>query len=50
MFDASARIVTFNRRYIDMYDLSTDIVKPGCHFRDLMQHRQGQRIVRRRRR
>ena len=22
-----------------MYDLSTDIVKPGCHFRDLMQHR-----------
>ena len=30
MFDASARIVTFNRRYIDMYDLSTDIVKPGC--------------------
>ena len=38
-FDASARIVTFNRRYIDMYNLSTDIVKPGCHFRDLMQHR-----------
>ena len=39
-FDASARIVTFNRRYIDMYNLSTDIVKPGCHFRDLMQHRE----------
>ena len=38
-FDASARLVTFNRRYIEMYDLSTDIVKPGCHFRDLMQHR-----------
>ena len=38
-FDASARVVTFNRRYIDMYNLSTDIVKPGCHFRDLMQHR-----------
>ncbi len=38
-FDASARLVTFNRRYIDMHDLSTDIVKPGCHFRDLMQHR-----------
>ena len=38
-FDASARLVTFNRRYIDMYGLSTDIVKPGCHFRDLMQHR-----------
>ena len=39
MYDASARLVTFNRRYIDMHDLSTDIVKPGCHFRDLMQHR-----------
>ena len=38
-FDASARLVTFNRRYIEMHDLSTDIVKPGCHFRDLMQHR-----------
>ena len=38
-FDASARVVTFNRRYIDMYGLSTDIVKPGCHFRELMQHR-----------
>ena len=38
-FDASARLVTFNQRYIDMYKLSTDIVKPGCHFRDLMQHR-----------
>ena len=38
-FDASARVVTFNRRYIDMYNLSTEIVKPGCHFRDLMQHR-----------
>ena len=38
-FDASARLVTCNRRYIEMHDLSTDIVKPGCHFRDLMQHR-----------
>ena len=38
-FDASARLVTFNRRYTEMHDLSTDIVKPGCHFRDLMHHR-----------
>src|SRR6185437_17028973 len=38
-FDASARVVTFNRRYIDMYNLSTEIVKPGCHFYDLLQHR-----------
>jgi diguanylate cyclase (GGDEF)-like protein/PAS domain S-box-containing protein len=39
LFDASARIVTFNRRYVDMYKLSTEVVKPGCHFRELMQHR-----------
>jgi diguanylate cyclase (GGDEF)-like protein/PAS domain S-box-containing protein len=39
LYDASARVVTFNRRYIDMYKLSTDIVKPGCHFQELMQHR-----------
>jgi diguanylate cyclase (GGDEF)-like protein/PAS domain S-box-containing protein len=38
-FDASTRLVTFNRRYIEMHDLSTDIVKQGCLFRDLMQHR-----------
>jgi diguanylate cyclase (GGDEF)-like protein/PAS domain S-box-containing protein len=39
LYDASARVVTCNRRYIDMYDLSTDIAKPGCRFFDLIQHR-----------
>jgi diguanylate cyclase (GGDEF)-like protein/PAS domain S-box-containing protein len=39
LYDASARIVTFNRRYIDMYNLSTDVVKPGLHYYDLIQHR-----------
>ena len=39
LYDASARVVIFNQRYIDMYDLSTDVVKPGCHFFDLIQHR-----------
>ena len=38
-YDASARIVTFNQRYIDMYKLSTDVVKPGLHYYDLIQHR-----------
>ncbi|MDO8439482.1 MAG: PAS-domain containing protein, partial [Telluria sp.] len=40
LYDASARIILCNRRYIDMYGLSTSVVKPGCHFRDLIQHRQ----------
>ena len=39
LYDASARVVICNQRYIDMYGLSTDIVKPGCHFYDLIQHR-----------
>jgi len=29
LYDASARVVVCNQRYIDMYGLSKDIVKPG---------------------
>jgi diguanylate cyclase (GGDEF)-like protein len=39
LYDADARIVLCNRRYLEMYDLSPDVVKPGCHFRDLIAHR-----------
>src|SRR5215468_10290812 len=39
MFDAEARLVVCNRRYIDMYGLSTDVVKPGCPLGDLLRHR-----------
>jgi diguanylate cyclase (GGDEF)-like protein/PAS domain S-box-containing protein len=39
MFDAAARLVVCNRRYIEMYGLSTDVVKPGCALRDLLRHR-----------
>jgi methyl-accepting chemotaxis protein len=39
MFDAQGRIVLFSQRYIDMYKVSTEIVRPGCHLRTLMQHR-----------
>jgi diguanylate cyclase (GGDEF)-like protein len=40
LFDASGRLVICNRRYIDMFGLSADVVKPGCHLRDLIRHRQ----------
>jgi diguanylate cyclase (GGDEF)-like protein len=40
LFDASGRLVISNRRYIDMFGLSADVVKPGCHLRDLIRHRQ----------
>jgi diguanylate cyclase (GGDEF)-like protein/PAS domain S-box-containing protein len=39
LYDASARIILCNQRYIGMYGLSTEVVKPGCHFYDLIQHR-----------
>jgi len=39
LYDESGHIVICNQRYIDMYKLSTDVVKPGCHFYDLIRHR-----------
>jgi diguanylate cyclase (GGDEF)-like protein/PAS domain S-box-containing protein len=39
LYDASARVVVCNQRYIGMYGLSPDIAKPGCHFYDLIRHR-----------
>jgi diguanylate cyclase (GGDEF)-like protein len=40
MFDASERLVLCNQRYIELYGLSSDTVRPGCSFRDLLGHRQ----------
>ncbi|MGN6115317.1 MAG: bifunctional diguanylate cyclase/phosphodiesterase [Nitrobacter sp.] len=40
MFDASERLIVCNRRYIEMYGLSADIIKPGCTFREAIAHRQ----------
>jgi diguanylate cyclase (GGDEF)-like protein len=40
LFDASARLVICNQRYIDMFGLSPDVARPGCHLRDLVLHRQ----------
>ncbi len=39
MFDAQGRIIVVNGRYIEMYDLSPRIVRPGCALRALIQHR-----------
>ena len=39
LFDASQRLVVCNQRYIEMYGLSEDIVKPGCSFREIIAHR-----------
>ena len=40
LFDAGAQIVVCNRRYVEMYNLSPEIVKPGCTLYELILHRQ----------
>src|SRR3954469_1665837 len=39
LFDASERIVVCNRRYLEMYALNPQIVRPGCTLGDLLNHR-----------
>ena len=39
LFDSSQRLVICNQRYIDMYGLSREVVKPGCSFREVIAHR-----------
>jgi diguanylate cyclase (GGDEF)-like protein/PAS domain S-box-containing protein len=39
LFDAAERIVVCNRRYVEMYGLDPDVVKPGCSLTDLLTHR-----------
>ncbi|HEX5213223.1 MAG TPA: methyl-accepting chemotaxis protein [Pseudolabrys sp.] len=39
LVDAAERLVVVNDRYVDMYGLSREIVKPGCTLRDLFKNR-----------
>jgi diguanylate cyclase (GGDEF)-like protein/PAS domain S-box-containing protein len=39
MFDADGRLAVVNERYVAMYDLSADIIKPGCTLLDMLEHR-----------
>jgi diguanylate cyclase (GGDEF)-like protein len=39
MFDADERLVVCNNKFIEMYDLSRDIAKPGCTLREILKHR-----------
>lgn len=38
VYDADNRIVLVNRRYIELFDMSADIVRPGTHYRDVLAH------------
>jgi diguanylate cyclase (GGDEF)-like protein len=39
LYDSSARLIVCNKRYISMYGLSCEVVKPGLSLRDLLLHR-----------
>ena len=39
MFDMSGTLVLCNQRYIEMYGLSSDVIKPGCTVNDVVEHR-----------
>jgi diguanylate cyclase (GGDEF)-like protein len=39
LFDSSQRLVVCNQRYVEMFGVSTDVVKPGCTIYQLLYHR-----------
>jgi diguanylate cyclase (GGDEF)-like protein/PAS domain S-box-containing protein len=39
MFDADARLVVCNERYLQLYAMSRDFVKPGRSLREILEHR-----------
>jgi len=39
MFDSRGRLVLYNQRYLQMYHLSSEAVKPGCTLTDLLRLR-----------
>ncbi len=39
MFDATNRLVVSNQRYLEIYGLSADVVKPGAKLIDIIRHR-----------
>ena len=45
VFDAEGRLTVCNDRYFEMYDLSRDVVKPGCTLRELIEHRKSVGLV-----
>jgi len=38
VYDSDNRIVLLNRRYLDLFDMSADIVRPGTSYREVLAH------------
>ena len=45
LFDASQRLIVCNKRYIEMFGLSPNIIKPGCTLQELLAHGKARRSV-----
>jgi PAS domain S-box-containing protein len=45
MFDADERLVLWNRRYMEIFGLSLDVVKVGCTNLELMKHREDRGVL-----
>jgi diguanylate cyclase (GGDEF)-like protein/PAS domain S-box-containing protein len=39
LYDSAERLILCNRRFLDIFGLSSEIVRPGCSLRDIIQHR-----------
>jgi PAS domain-containing protein len=46
MFDGDGRLVICNERYIHMYGLSADVIKPGCTLLEMLEHRRQRPLLR----
>ncbi|MGY8665961.1 PAS-domain containing protein [Bradyrhizobium sp. UFLA05-109] len=38
VYDSDNRIVLFNRRYVDLFDMSPEVVRPGTSYREVLAH------------
>jgi diguanylate cyclase (GGDEF)-like protein len=39
MFDSSARLIVCNERFLELYGLSSETIRPGCTFREILDQR-----------
>ena len=38
VYDADHRIVLFNCRYLELFDMSPDVIRPGITYREVLEH------------
>src|SRR5215470_8969130 len=38
VYDADYRVVLFNRRYVEMFNMSADVIRPGLTYRQVLEH------------